>query len=114
MAAVEDPGAAQDTGSDVEQSIRQAMHQRREIQQVCGFFVDFDGLPAEALIRATMLLAKIAAELVFDAPGAGSDGFDDFARYRFLGYLREHLARASHGAETADPQAAIARQSLKW
>ena len=44
FAAIEGPCLAQYPGRDVEQTIGQPMHQRREVEQVRGLAIDRDGL----------------------------------------------------------------------
>ena len=89
------------------------MHQRGEIEQVRGLVVDFDGLACGCIDARDDVVRPIAAELVLDAPCAGGHGVGDLARLRLIGNFHEHLARAAHRAEAADPQAVVARERLE-
>ena len=69
VAAIEAPGAPQHARRDIETSIADFVKSYREINELCGLSVDFDGLAGGAIDLLDNIACQVAAELTLDAPG---------------------------------------------
>ena len=102
VAAVELPAASQDTGCDVEHSIRHVVARGSVVEEVGGFAVHLDRLPSRIVDLGDLAIRKIATELSLDPPRLLVRQFQGAPRPIARIRVDENLARPRHRGEAPD------------